>query len=110
MDNGAKNTEMVASAMADRVNGDTDPNATTYEEYLANGIGNGKRVVVVPINGGGPNFFVQGLAGFFLLPAATYSKLNGNDSACAEYIGVWVQGVPTPQPGGSGAYHLKLYQ
>jgi Flp pilus assembly protein TadG len=108
MDNAAKNTEM--PAIAQRVDQDSDTTSETYEEYLNKHKGNGERVVVVPVNGGGPNYLLQGFAGFFLLPDSEYSGLKGNDSACAEYIGAWVQGIPMPQPGGSGAYHLKLFQ
>jgi len=107
MDNGAKDTEMSAIAM--RVDEDTDTTSTTYAQYLAGGTGNGERVVVVPVNGGSPNYTNLGFAGFFLLNASAYTGLGGNDSACAEYIGAWVRGT-TPQPGGSGAYHVKLYQ
>ncbi len=107
MDNGAKNTEMSAIAM--RVEEDTDTSSTTYAQYLAAGTGNGERVVVVAVNGGPPQYTALGFAGFFLLNDSAYTGLKGNDSACAEYIGAWVKGV-TPQPGGSGAYHLKLYQ
>lgn len=107
MDNGAKDTEMSAIAM--RVNEDTDTTSTTYAQYLAGAAGNGERVVVVPVNGGSPTYTNLGFAGFFLLNASAYTGLGGNDSACAEYIGAWVSGT-TPQPGGSGAYHVKLYQ
>ena len=105
---GAEDTQM--SSIALRVDADTDTTSGDYEDYLAGGKGNGERVVVVPVNSGGPNYFFQGFAGFFLLPDTSYSGLHGNQSACAEYIGAWVQGLPTPQPGGSGAYHVKLYQ
>jgi len=108
MDNGAKDTEM--KAIAERVEEDTDTASTTYAQYLANGTGNGERVVVVVVNSGDPNYINLGFAGFFLLNDDAYTKLGGNDSACAEYIGAWVKGMPNPQPGGSGAYHVKLYQ
>lgn len=108
MDNGAKNTEM--TAIADRVNEDRDTTSTTYAQYLANGTGNGERVVYVPVNSGAPSYTALGFAGFFLLDAGFYSGLKGNDSACAEYIGLYVQGAPPTPPGGSGAYHIKLFQ
>jgi hypothetical protein len=63
------------------------------------------------VNGGPLNFIALGFAGFFLLNDAAYSGLNGNQSACGEYIGLYLQGSPNPlPPGGSGAYHIKLYQ
>ena len=108
MDNGAKNTEM--SAIAERVNEDTDTTSPDYATYLANGTGNGERVVYVAVNNGAPNYINVGFAGFFLLNAASYSGLGGNDSACGEYIGTYVQGAGNLAPGGSGAYHIKLYQ
>jgi hypothetical protein len=109
MDTGAKNTEM--TTIAERVNLDSDTSSTTYSQYVANGFGNGERVVVVPVNDGPPSYKTVGYAGFFLLTAGNYSSLGGNDSACAEYIGAWIQGVATPQiSGGSGAFRLKLYQ
>jgi hypothetical protein len=108
MDNGDKNTEMSAIAM--RVEIDTDTTSTTYAQYRAAGTGNGARVVVVPVNSGPPNYIALGFAGFFLLNDSYYQGLHGNDSACAEYIGAWTQGAPMPAPGGSGGYHFKLLQ
>ena len=106
MENGAKNTEMSAIGM--RVAIDTDSTSATYSGYVANGRGNGARVVVVPVNGGPPNYIALGFAGFFLQNEGAYSHLNGNDSACAEYIGAWTQGVYQPTPSGSGAHHIRL--
>jgi hypothetical protein len=113
LDNGAKNTEMSAIAM--RVEEDTDTASATYAQYLSSGTGNGERVVYVPVNNGAPNYTAVGFAGFFLLNDSAYTGLKGNDSACAEYIGTYVQGaaghgVSGLAPGGSGAYHIKLYQ
>ena len=108
MDNGAKNTEMAAIGM--RVSEDTDTASPDYATYLANGTGNGERVVYVAVNNGAPNYTNMGFAGFFLLSAGSYSGLHGNDSACAEYIGTYVQGAGNLAPGGSGAFHIKLYQ
>jgi Flp pilus assembly protein TadG len=108
MDTGAKDTEM--TTIADRVDADTDTSSASYAQYLASGAGNGERVVVVPVNSGAPNYINIGFAGFFLLNRDAYNKLHGNDSACAEYIGTWVKGVATPQPVGTGAYRLKLFQ
>jgi hypothetical protein len=108
MDNGAKNTEM--SAIGDRVALDTDTTSATYAAYVANGTGNGTRVVVVPVNSGSPNYVILGFAGFFLLNSSSYSGLGGNDSACAVYIGAWTQGVTTPPASGSGAYQIRLFQ
>jgi hypothetical protein len=113
MDNGAKNTEMSAIAM--RVEEDTDTISANYAAYLASGTGNGERVVYVAVNSGSPNYTNLGFAGFFLYADSAYTGLKGNDSACAEYIGTYVQGAagqsaPGLAPGGSGSYHIKLYQ
>jgi len=106
MDNGAKNTEMSAIAM--RVEIDTDTTSNTYVDYIARGTGNGARVVVVVVNGGPPNYVAMGFAGFFLRNDDAYSGLHGNDSACAQYIGAWTQGVTQATASGSGAYRLRL--
>lgn len=109
MDNGAQNVH--PSDIVTRVSWDSDTTSATYAQYVANGTGNGMRVVMVPVNNGPPNFTVVGFAGFFLLNSAYYNGINGNGSACAEYIGAYTQGSGgNHAPGGSGAYHIKLYQ
>ena len=108
MDGGAKDTEM--SAIGERVALDTDATSATYAAYVANGTGNGTRVVVVVVNSGSPNYIILGFGGFFLLNSSSYSGLGGNDSACAVYIGAWTQGVTTPAASGSGAYRIRLFQ
>jgi Flp pilus assembly protein TadG len=114
-DNGAKNTEM--SAIGYRVALDSDTSSSTYSAYKSGGNGNGARVVVVPVNTGPQgqaDVNVAGLAAFFLLNSSYYSGLGGNDSACAEYIGPWTEGVPFPaQSTGasySSAYRLRLFK
>ena len=106
MDKGAKNTEM--SAIGDRVSIDSDTASANYAAYVAAGMGNGARIVVVPVNGGAPNYLAVGFAAFFLLTSNYYSGLKGNDSACAEYIGAWTEGVRNPPGSGSGGYHIRL--
>lgn len=114
-DNGAKDTEM--TSIAYRVGLDSDTTSKTYSAYKSGGNGNGARVVVVPVNSGpqgAATVNVAGLAAFFLLDSDSYSKLGGNDSACAEYIGPWTEGVPFPaQATGSSyssAYRLRLFK
>ena len=110
-DNGAKDTEM--SAIGWRSQLDTDDTSATYAAYKAAGTGNGARVVVVPVDSGpvgASTVNVAGLAAFFLLPNSSYSGLGGNDSACAEYIGAWTEGVTFPGTGGTGAFRLRLYK
>ena len=109
IDNGAQNVQ--PSQMVLRVNMDSDTTSATYAQYVANGTGNGMRVVFVPVNGGPPNFIVVGFAGFFLLDSTYYNGLNGNQAGCAEYIGKYVHGAGGDHaPGGSGAFHIKLFQ
>ncbi len=108
MDNGAQNVQ--PSVMAQRVGMDSDTTSATYPQYLAGGTGNGMRVILVPVNNGPPNFIAVGFAGFFLLNASYYSGLNGNQSACGEYIGTFVHGASNLAPGGTGAFHIKLFQ
>ncbi len=105
MDNGAKNTEM--TTIADRVDLDPDKTSSTYAAYRSAQKGNGTRVVVVAVNAGPPNYTAVGFAAFFLLPDTAYDKLNGNESACAEYIGP-VSG--SSNPSGGSAVHIRLVQ
>lgn len=111
MNPGSKQTEMTAIAM--RVNLDSDTTSTTYADYYSKNLGNGARIVVVPVNGGkATGYRAIGFAGFFLREASYYESLQGgNNSACAEYIGRWVKGGPPGNaPGGDGAYRLRLYR
>ncbi|HOK45973.1 MAG TPA: Tad domain-containing protein [Bryobacteraceae bacterium] len=120
MAQGAGTTE--GDAVGDRVAQDTDPFSTTYAEYkyrIENEIepyGNGRRVVIVPINNGPPDFIVAGFATFFLHQTHDeYSAVTGNTPICAEYVGVGVQGSPTAgggpggSPGGPLIFAIRLY-
>jgi hypothetical protein len=83
---------------------DNDTDSSTYAQYYANGTGNGKRVITVPINDPDTQKVV-GFAAFFL-PSS-----EGKFEVCAEYIGSMVEGLPGLPPGsGSGFWHLRLYQ
>jgi Flp pilus assembly protein TadG len=92
MSNGDKNS-VINQAVAQRSGQDTDALATTYTQYKSNLTGNGRRVVLVPINNGAPDFYIAGFAGFFLLTSPSYD-VTGNQPPCAEYIGSWTQGNP----------------
>jgi len=92
MDGGAKNS-VINQALAMRVQQDSDPLSATYSAYRATRSGNGRRMVVVPINNGAPDFAIAGFAGFFLLTPGSYD-ITGNEPACAEYVGAWTQGNP----------------
>jgi Flp pilus assembly protein TadG len=108
MDNAQRDT--LNATIAERVLFDSDYTSSSYAQYLARGLGNRVRVVVVPINGGPPDYIALGFAGFFLKNAHDYQTLNGNDAACAEYIGAWVMGGTPETPGGTGAFKLRLFQ
>ena len=103
----------VFSALDTRASQDTDTSSATYAQYLAAGLGNGRRIVTVAIggtwtgNGNNAHTSVLGFANFFL--DASYSGSSG--PICATYIG------PASLNGnGSGAsdatkvYSVMLYQ
>jgi Flp pilus assembly protein TadG len=92
MDGGAKNS-VINGAVAARAQQDSDSLSQTYSEYKTLHAGNGRRVVVVPVNNGAPDFSIAGFAGFFLLTPSSYD-VTGNEPACGEYIGAWTQGNP----------------
>jgi hypothetical protein len=83
----------IFSALAERSNQDPDQTSLTWEAYKAAGIGNGRRIVTVPINspaldaGSGSNSTVTviGFGNFLLDPGATIVGNSG--SICATYIG-----------------------
>jgi Flp pilus assembly protein TadG len=98
MTGGAKNS-VINQAVAQRVQQDTDWTSTTYSQYKSQRTGSGRRMVVVPVNLGNPDYAIAGFAGFFLLTPSSYD-VTGNQPACAEYVGAWTQG--NPFSGGSG--------
>jgi Flp pilus assembly protein TadG len=106
------NVNSAPPAIAWRVAMDTDTTSATYAQYRTAETGNGIRVVLVPVNAGPlTNYRSLGFAAFFLLQQTYYEGLNGNDAACGVYIGRYLQGqqIP-PAPGGSGIFHIKLFQ
>jgi Flp pilus assembly protein TadG len=107
MTNGAKNTE--GDAMQLRVAQDTDTTSTTYARYVSNGQGNGRRLVVVPVNGGYPQYIIKTFALFYLLPAKDY-EARGNESFCAEFVGAYVRGAETSGAGVAGAYVVRMIE
>jgi hypothetical protein len=97
--------------IADRVAQDSDELSATYADYSksSNQTGNGRRVIVAPINSGDPSgHVIRGFAAFFLLKSSEYSDLKGNEAACAEYIGPWIEGDPFPAGSPPGAYVVRL--
>jgi Flp pilus assembly protein TadG len=107
---GNRTTE--GDALAARVEEDTDQNSTTYAQYEAAGLGNGRRVIGVPVNSGVPNFTAVAVRAFFLEPASIYSAVTGSTPICAEYIGTYKQtGTGTASAGsGTGGYLVRLVQ
>jgi Flp pilus assembly protein TadG len=107
MTGGNKQTE--ANALITRIGQDSNTTAASYTEYAGSGTGNGRRLVVVPVNGGAPNFTVVGFALFYLLSPAAYGG-PGNQPWCAEYVGPYVQGSRYQAGGAAGAYAVRLVQ
>lgn len=104
MTNGGKQT--ILDSLLVRIGQDSDFRATNYGNYA----GNGRRLVVVPVNTWFPDFRIVGFASFLLLRANEYTK-GGNQAWCAEYVGPWVQGSDTKGGGeGAGAYVVRLVE
>jgi Flp pilus assembly protein TadG len=108
MSNG--NKQSMDRAMQDRVLQDTDTASASYADYLAN-VENtsGRRLVIVPVNGGPEtNFKLVGFALFFLQTADNYDN-KPNESYCAEYVGSAVLGANHhgAEPDG-GAFAVRL--
>jgi Flp pilus assembly protein TadG len=116
---GNKTTE--GSALATRVNEDSDTTATTYAQYIADGTGNGRRIIGVPINSGPivvapytDAFIAVGIGAFFLETADVYNAITGSTPICAEYIGPYVQGKigggggQTNNSGSTGGYVVRM--
>jgi Flp pilus assembly protein TadG len=107
MTGGNKQTQR--DSLITRVNQDTDPTSTTYAQYKAADAGNGRRLVLVPVNTGHPDNIVLGFNLFFLLDPSEYPH-GGNKPFCAEYVGPFVQGSRHQGAGGPGAYVVRLVQ
>ena len=100
------------SALNTRVLEDTDSTSTTYAQYVQDGMGNGRRVIGVPVNSGNPDYVAVAIRAFFLQPAGIYSQVTGSTPICAEYIGTYKQtGNGTAGAGvGAGGYLVRLTQ
>src|SRR5262249_37848077 len=108
---GALNT--TGDALNTRIDFDSDNISTTYEQYEANKVngeivGNGFRLVGVPVNVGpdganGPRA-TAGFAGFFLSagPNKVYYDSTGSQPFCGEYYGVWSKDSQSGGPGKLG--------
>ena len=93
--NGAKAAEALAIGVRDSQDGDTT--STTYADYIANPLHNGRRLVSVIIQNGfedaagnllpaNQQAIGVGFAQFLLLPASEYDQA-GNKPWCAVYVG-----------------------
>jgi hypothetical protein len=107
MTGGAKQTQY--DSLINRVNQDTDATSKTFQHYITGNQGNGRRIVVVPLNTWSPNYTVLGFAAFFLLDETEYKK-GGNWPICAEFVGAYVQGAPQTGAGEPGAYKVRLIE
>ena len=88
---GAKNTE--GDALNARVLEDTDPDSSNFQAYVAQGNGNGRRIIGLPVNNGPTNnFTAMAIRAFFLQNSGIYNGVTGHDPICAEYIGAYIQG------------------
>jgi Flp pilus assembly protein TadG len=108
---GAKQTEL--TSLQNRINQDSDTSSFSYTDYVANGGGNGRRIILAPINDGGTppgtNNRIVTFGAFFLHRTTDYPT-GGGQTWCAEYIGAWVQGSSHQGAGAPGAYVVRLVQ
>jgi Flp pilus assembly protein TadG len=107
MTGGAKQTQV--DSIRNRVNQDTNSAATTYAEYAASGTGNGRRMIIVPVNTYHPDYTIVGFRAFFLLKTSEYGT-GGNKPFCAEYVGAYTVGSKHKGAGTSGAYVSRLVE
>jgi hypothetical protein len=120
------------SAIQQRVTADSDSGSRTHDAYERterNGfrLGNGSRVVLVPVNRGpvdySPDFKggdksggksrsgekrpILGFAAFFL-HERNYGRVTGNQPICAEYVGGYAQGANTHAGGPAGVSSIRM--
>ena len=107
MTGGAKQTQR--DSIRNRVGQDTDATSATYAAYSALGTGNGRRLVIVPVNTWHPNYQILGFRAFFLLPAAAYPN-GGNSAFCAEYVGSYSMGSKHKGVEDAGAFVPRLVE
>ncbi len=94
----------VPPAIDERFAQDTDTTASTYSEYT----GNGRRILIVPVNDKGDPARIVGFAGFFLPPDSCGDK--NNTPCCGEYIGPVVKHGKRRGAGGTGLFVVKLFR
>lgn len=101
-----------------RFDQDTNTDQTiTYAQYLSDGTGNGRRIMIVPVNDPVQSTidgaaYIVGFAAFFL--QNDFASYYGNaDSLCAEYIGPATMNSmqPGPTPASPGTFYaIQLFQ
>jgi hypothetical protein len=101
-----------------RFNQDTNTDQTiTYAQYLSDGNGNGRRILIVPVNDPVQSSidgaaYIIGFAAFFL--QNDFTSFYGNvDPLCGEYIGPATLNSmqPGPTPSTPGTYYVaQLFQ
>ena len=104
------NKQAMANALTTRAGYDTD-----QTNYVASGsgiapayTGDGMRLVVMPVNGGSPNFTVLGFASFLLY--TNYAVGGGNKPWCAIYMGSSDNGGSAGVFNVAGAFVVRLVQ
>ena len=103
---GGARTEASNEINARRVQ-DTDNSASNWHEYVANGTGNGRRIVVMPIQAVETSV-VKGFGMFFVLMPSQYVQ-SGNPPWCVEYIGrAHIPNSSKPGAGPAGGYTIRL--
>jgi len=94
----------VPDAIDERFNQDSDTTAATYSDYH----GNGRRIIVVPVNDRGDPAVVVGFASFFVPPNSCGDK--NNTPCCGEYLGSALKYSTHQSAGGPGLYAVKLFR
>jgi hypothetical protein len=86
---GQRETEV--DALLARIGQDSDEDSETFDDYMQDGAGNGRRLVYMPVNNPYNNKIVVEFATFFLPPANEICGNNPMSGApkpcCAEYVG-----------------------
>jgi Putative Flp pilus-assembly TadE/G-like len=88
-----------------RFSQDTDLSAPDFAHYN----GNGRRLMVLPINDNGSPLRVAGFGAFFLPPETCPTGKNSS-RCCAEYVGPALMGSNHQAAGDPGLYSVKLFQ
>lgn len=94
----------VGPGMDERFAQDTDQASATYATYT----GNGRRLLLVPVNNGAEPATVAGFAAFFMPPGICGPK--NTSPCCAEYLGAGVADSAHKGGGGAGLYRVKLFR